>query len=291
MFKEATGRLILAYFQLSKPIISVSVAFSALTGFLICQGFFANGWLLTMAGVFFLSSGSAAINHIQEAKMDNMMERTRQRPIPSGIIKPTQAWFFAITMIISGIFLLSLLDNWLPVFLGVINIIWYNAVYTPLKKVTAFAAIPGAVVGAIPPVIGWSAAGGSIAHHHAILLAFLFFIGQIPHFWLILLKNTGDYEKASFPTLTQLFSPQQVANLTIIWIFATAMAAVMLVLFGIIQSTTISLLIFLLAFFLLASFRKWLNIKTIPDPSPAFISLNIFYLLIMLLLVADALIR
>lgn len=291
MFKEATGRLILAYFQLTKPIISVSVAFSALTGFLICQGFFANDWLIAMAGVFLLSGGSAAINHIQEAKVDVLMERTRQRPIPSGIIRPFQALLFAIILVFSGTYFLLQLDSKLPLLLGLINIFWYNAIYTTLKKLTAFAALPGAVVGAIPPVIGWTAAGGSIMHHHAILLAFLFFIGQIPHFWLILLKNAGDYEKAGFPTLTKLFSPQQVANLTLVWIFATAMAAVMLVVFGIIQSSAFSLLIFLLAFFLLASFRKWINIKTIPDPIPAFISLNIFYLLIMVVLVADALIR
>ncbi|MBE0637282.1 MAG: protoheme IX farnesyltransferase [Bacteroidales bacterium] len=291
MLKEATGRLILAYFQLTKPIISASVALSALTGFLIFQGFFARGWLLTMAGVFLLSSGSAAINHLQEAKTDVLMERTNRRPIPSGMIKPFQALFFAIILIFLGASILLQLDTRLPFFLGLINMVWYNAIYTPLKRLTAFAAIPGAVVGAIPPIIGWTAAGGSITHHHAILLAFLFFIGQIPHFWLILLKNAGDYEKAGFPTLTQLFSPQQVANLTLVWIFATAMAAVMLVLFGIIRSAALSLVIFLITFFLLVSFRRWFNAKKYPDPHPAFISLNIFYLLVMIVMIADALTR
>jgi heme o synthase len=291
MNNGATIRPILPFIQLTKPVISISVACSALTGFLLCQGYFASGWLAATAGVLLLSAGSSAINHIQEAGVDRLMERTRLRPIPSGLVKPVHAWIFAIALIIGGIILLLQLNIWMPVFLGVLTIFWYNAVYTPLKRVTAFAAIPGAVVGAIPPLIGWTAAGGSIAHYHAILLAFLFFIGQIPHFWLILLKNAGDYEKAGFPTLTQLFSPPQIASLTLVWIFATAMAAVMLVLFGIVSSPALSLSIFLLAFFLLISFRKWFNVKTFPDPRQAFINLNIFYALVMILLVVEAFLR
>jgi heme o synthase len=291
MNNGATIRPILPFIQLTKPVISISVACSALTGFLLCQGYFASGWLAATAGVLLLSAGSSAINHIQEAGVDRLMERTRLRPIPSGLVKPVRAWIFAIALILGGIILLLQLNIWMPVFLGVLTIFWYNAVYTPLKRVTAFAAIPGAVVGAIPPLIGWTAAGGSIAHYHAILLAFLFFIGQIPHFWLILLKNAGDYEKAGFPTLTQLFSPPQIASLTLVWIFATAMAAVMLVLFGIVSSPALSLSIFLLAFFLLISFRKWFNVKTFPDPRQAFINLNIFYALVMILLVVEAFLR
>jgi protoheme IX farnesyltransferase len=237
-----------------------------------------------------LSSGSSAINHIQEAKVDFLMERTQLRPLPSGRVKPLQAWIFATLLVFGGFSFLMQLATLLPVILGLLTIFWYNAVYTPLKRVTAFAAIPGAVVGAIPPLIGWTAAGGSITHPHAILLAFLFFIGQIPHFWLILLKNAGDYEKAGFPTLTQLFSPSQISKLTLVWIFATAMAAVMLVLFGIVSSPALSLLVLLLALFLLVPFRKWLNVKTFPDPRQAFINLNIFYALVMIILVVEALV-
>ncbi len=290
MNNGATIRPILPFIQLTKPVISISVACSALTGFLLCQGSFAFGWLYASAGVLLLSAGSSAINHIQEAKVDLLMERTRLRPLPSGRVKPRYAWIFAALLISGGFYFLMKFDTLLPFILGLFTIFWYNAVYTPLKRVTAFAAIPGAVVGAIPPVIGWTAAGGSITHPHAILLAFLFFIGQIPHFWLILLNNTGDYEKADFPTLTQILSPPQIANLTLVWIFATAMAAVMLVLFGIVTAPALSISVFLLALFLLVSFRKWLNIKIFPDPRQAFINLNIFYALVMIILVVEALV-
>jgi len=289
MNNGATIRPILPFIQLTKPVISVSVACSALTGFLLCQGSFATGWLIVTAGVLLLSAGSSTINHIQESKLDLLMDRTRLRPIPSGVVSKQKAWIFSVVLIAGGMALLLKLDSLAPAFLGLINIVWYNGVYTPLKKITAYAAIPGAVVGAIPPLIGWSAAGCNMAHHHAILLAFLFFIGQIPHFWLILLKNAGDYEKAGFPTLTRIFSPQQIANVTFIWVLSTAMAAIMLVLFDIIKSQPFIISVYLIAFFLLVSFRKWFNVKSLPDPHRAFINLNIFYALIMSVLVADAL--
>jgi len=217
------------------------------------------------------------------------MDRTRDRPVPAGVITKWQAWIFAVLLIVGGLILMYQLDSALPAILGLINIFLYNGVYTPLKRITAFAAIPGALIGAIPPLIGWTAAGGNILHFHAILLAFLFFVGQIPHFWLILLKNTGDYERAGFPTLARHFSDQQIARLTLFWIFATAMSAVMIVLFGIISSYTISLLVLATILYLLYSFRKWFMIHSIPDPRKAFISLNVFYFLMMLLLIADAL--
>lgn len=248
-------------------------------------------WFWLVSGIFVLSSGSAAINHIQEAEMDILMERTRKRPLPGGLIKPHQAGLFAGTLILSGVILLMQLSNYLPVILGITNVVLYNLIYTPLKKVTPFAVFPGALVGAIPPVIGWTAAGGSITHPHALLLAFLFFIGQIPHFWLILLKHAGDYDKAGFPSLTTKFSIQQLMRLTLIWITATAMAAIMLLVFGILQSVAGSIVVLVSAIALIIYFFVQ---NTITDyafnPAKAFIVLNIFYLIIITVLITDALI-
>jgi heme o synthase len=287
--KKNLSRKLVSYFQLTKPIISVSVAISALTGFLIRQGFFASGWMECMAGVFLLSAGASVINHIQEADTDLKMRRTELRPIPSKTIKPFEAKVFSLLLIIGGACVLFQPDNRFPVILGLINIFWYNAVYTPLKKVTAFAAIPGAVVGAVPPIIGWTAAGGEIFHPHIIIIAFLFFVGQIPHFWLILLKNEGDYETAGFPTLAKIFSQQQIANLTMAWIFATAMAAVLLVVFGIFQIQTISIFVLLGSGVFVILFYILIGKSTQLNPHRAFIVLNVFYLLIMAALITDTL--
>jgi heme o synthase len=284
-----TNKLLL-FFQLTKPIISVSVALSALTGFLLYQGFFAVDWLWLVSGIFLLSSGSAAINHIQEAEMDILMERTRKRPIPGGLVKPYQAGVFAIILILSGIILLLQLSTYLPVMLGMTNIVLYNLIYTPLKKVTPFAVFPGALVGAIPPVIGWTAAGGSITHPHALLLAFLFFVGQIPHFWLILLKHAGDYEKAGFPSLSKIFTVKQLVRLTLVWITATALAAIMLVVFGILQSVAGSVVVLVCAIALIIYFlTQKINVRESFTPSKSFMVLNIFYLIIIATLIADSL--
>lgn len=282
-------RVLPALFELTKPVISVSVAVSAITGHLLCAGNVGLGSFRVAAGVFFLSAGASAINHIQEARADLTMERTSRRPIPAGKIKPVYAAVFAFLLILSGITMLFQPANYIPLALGLLNIIWYNAVYTPLKRATAFAAIPGAVVGAIPPAIGWTAAGCSILHPHIITLAFLFFIGQIPHFWLIMLRHAADYEKAGFPTLRKIFTERQVANLTLVWIYATAMAAVLLVISGIIQSLVFSIVTLALSAAFLISFYNWVKPSKPLNVKRAFIALNVFYLCIMLMLVLDKL--
>lgn len=291
MNRKDNSERLLALVQLTKPFITLSVALTALTGFLLSQGFFAEGWLDAILGVYLLSAGSAVLNHIQEARPDSLMERTRFRPIPSGKISSKGAVIFALFLVISGILLLARLERTTPLILGIITLLWYNLVYTWLKKKTAFAVVPGSLVGALPPIIGWTAAGGHILHPHIILVAFFFFIGQIPHFWLILLKYGNDYEKAGFPTITRIFTSKQIANLTLIWVAATAMAAILPALFGVIHSQVLSLSVFALALALIYSFRKWHGKSEQPDPQPAFLKINLFYLAMMLVFIVDALLR
>lgn len=291
MNKATLIRKFTAYLQLTKPIISVSVAISALTGFLIRQGFFASGWVECVAGVLLLSAGASAINHLQEVKTDLKMSRTGLRPIPLKTIQPVEAIIFSLVLIAGGLYLLYQPENLMPVFLGLFNIFWYNAIYTPLKKVTAFAAIPGAVVGAVPPVIGWSTAGGDIFHPHIVIIAFLFFIGQIPHFWLILLKNAGDYEKAGFPTLRRYFSEKQIAGITLAWVLTTAMSAILMVVFGIFQLFIISGMVLLITLVFAILFYFWMSKTNQLNSKKAFIALNIFYVLMMAALISDALLR
>lgn len=278
--------------QLGKPQIILPVTLSALTGFILFQGVFAGPWLSCIAGVLLLSSASAVINQIQEAGRDLLMERTRTRPIPSGKVSKSTAWLLAIPLAIAGFFLLWFNCGPLPAGLALFTLLWYNGVYTPLKTKTAFAVIPGALVGALPPVIGWTAAGGVPWHLHIILVAFFFFVGQIPHFWLILLKYEGDYEKAGFPTLRGIFSRRQLRNLTLGWTAATAMAAILMPLFGVISSAWLSAILLLAGPGLMLSFIPWLGRQEKSmQTGPAFRNINAFYLLVMLVLITDALLR
>ena len=104
----------------------------------------------------------------------------------------------------------------------------YNGVYTPLKRVTPFAALPGSFIGALPPVVGWVAAGGYLSDPTMHLVAFFFFLWQIPHFWLLLLFYEKDYADGGMPSLFDRFDRRQIVRLTFLWIAAVCVAALMI---------------------------------------------------------------
>ncbi|MDA8387288.1 MAG: protoheme IX farnesyltransferase [Nitrospiraceae bacterium] len=180
------------------------------------------------AGVLFLSFGASALNQVQEAATDALMERTRARPIPSGLIKPSHALCVSLAFISGGAVVLRLSGGLLPAAMGGIAVFLYNAVYTPLKKVTAFALIPGALVGAIPPAIGWVYGGGSLLSPELLIICFFFYIWQMPHFWLILLRYGGEYEKAGLPSITNIFSVRGLKRVIFAWEVCTAASAMLL---------------------------------------------------------------
>jgi heme o synthase len=291
MNKASEKNIRLGLFRLTKPIITLSVAFSALTGFILFSGGFSSGWFSMYLGVLLTAAGSSVINHIQEARTDRMMERTRSRPLPSGQIGVVPAIIWATFLAIAGPIILWWQTHPISALLAVFTLFWYNVVYTSLKKITPWAIIPGAVVGAIPPVIGWTAAGGSITHPNIVFIAFFFFIGQIPHFWLILLRYGKDYENAGFPSISKNFSPEQISRLTFTWTTATAMTAILLSVFGIILSHTVSIIVIIMSIVLIAAFYKWPGIKKPAHVERAFIIMNIYFLLMMILIIADAMIR
>lgn len=236
-----------------------------------------------------MAFASSAINQIQDARIDSLMVRTRHRPIPSGRVKPFQAAIIAAMTGISGFLVLWIfLSSSLPAWLSLLTLISYNAMYTPLKRITAFAVIPGALVGALPPMIGWTAAGGQPTDASILFVAFFFFVGQIPHFWLILLKYGDEYAQAGLPTLNRLFSRRQIMNMTLGWVAATVMAALLLPLTGVIQSTAGAVAVIMLSAMLLLSLRNWLKPGKTPDPQRAFMAINLYYLGMMGLLIIDA---
>ncbi len=212
--------------ELGKFRITFVVCISALTGYVMHAGRINAGALAPVLGVFLLASGASALNQCQEARFDALMKRTRRRPIPSGRISPAGAFFIAGTMVLLGLYgLASAAHNEIAVFgLGLLALGWYSLIYTCLKRITAFAVVPGAVIGAIPPLIGWTAAGGHPADPVILAVALFFFIWQIPHFWLLALMHSEDYDAAGFPLLTRTFSRPQICRITYMWLVATAVA-------------------------------------------------------------------
>ena len=175
--------------------------------------------------------------------------------------------------------------------IGLITMIWYNGIYTYSKRITAFAVVPGAVTGALPPLIGWVAAGGGLWDKPIIFIEFLFFIGQIPHFWLLILKYGEEYKQAGLPSLTEIFSRSQIKRLTFIWVVFSVVAALFLCYFEVIQSPVINVILVVVSIYLIWQFIDLLKIQHEKNNFRRYsIFLDLYFLLILVLLISDRII-
>lgn len=276
--------------ELGKVRISLSIALSALTGYVLFTGQLdVQGWFLAL-GVFFMSCSSSALNHWQERDIDAKMPRTQDRPLPSGRISANSAFLIVVAFAALGTLVLLFTNPLMAAILSWMTLFFYNAVYTPLKRLTAFAVIPGSFVGALPPMIGWAGAGGSLTSEKIILVSIFFFIGQIPHFWLLLLMFGDQYKQANLPSLNQIFNPLQIKRITYTWILTT-IASALLVIFFVFNSYLLILLLLIYSFYLLSSLSMAVFVREEFNVRPAFYKLNFLYLFMMIFLVTDGLLR
>lgn len=288
--RNNTRELLKIISELGKVRISVAVAFTTFTGYILSHGEFDRGFVLPFIGIFLMACGASAFNQLQETETDRIMKRTAGRPLPSGRISKSGAFIIALIYFISGCLVLYFGPGLLTLLVGVSTFVWYNLIYTPLKKITAFAAVPGSMVGALPPLAGWVAGGGSLTDPKALALGFFFFMGQIPHFWLLLLKLGKQYESAKLPSLTQLLTDEQIKRLTFVWIAATAISALALPLFRLQDKIWSISLIILLSVLLIIVFIPLLNRKKPFNVGKSFVLINVYYLFVMLVMIADRLI-
>ena len=201
---------------------------------------------LLLAGVTLLTAGCSALNQVQERDVDARMERTRRRPVASGRLSARAGLALALLPATGGLLFLAAVGE-TAAGLGAFALLWYNGVYTPLKRLTAFAVLPGALCGALPPMIGWAAAGGQPGDYRIVLLAGLLCLWQIPHFWFFALKHRQDFLQAGLPTVFSRFSTEQIHRLALAWVFSLACATLLLPAFGLLQHPTARLLCGLVA--------------------------------------------
>jgi protoheme IX farnesyltransferase len=278
--------------SLGKIRISLLVTFSTATGYLLAAQEVTLQMLVPTAAVFLLACGSCALNQFQERKIDAFMERTKNRPLPSGKLNPSSALLVSLGLISAGSFTLFHGASFLAGILGLFAIFWYNGIYTYLKRKTAFAAIPGALIGAIPPALGWGSGGGSLLDPRIWAVVLFFFMWQVPHFWLLLLDFGEDYEKAGLPSLTRVFAPAQLRRITFMWICATAVSCMMIQLFSIVESLTIRGGLFIAAFWLVWKGSRLLKVRSLEFPFHfTFNTINSYAFVVMVLLTLDRLIR
>ncbi|OFY51802.1 MAG: hypothetical protein A2W85_09070 [Bacteroidetes bacterium GWF2_41_31] len=276
--------------EINKVRITFAVTLTMLAGYALAKNAIDTGVILPMLGIFILACGAAALNHYQDKDRDALMERTRKRPIPSGKISGNKVLFISFIEIILGTYLIYLGSGFLAAQLGLLALIWYNAIYTPLKRKTAVAVIPGSIIGSIPPMVGWVAGGGSLTDPRLLILAFFFFVWQVPHFWLLMLNYGKEYENAGYPSITAKISKQQIKNATFIWTAATAIAALMLPVYGLVTTLFFKMIIIIAAVWLVAVFAPLLQKeKKEFNPFYYFMRINYFVLVMILSLSIDPL--
>ncbi|MGB3007438.1 MAG: heme o synthase, partial [Chitinophagaceae bacterium] len=164
---------------------------------------YVNKWkmvLLLFAGGMLVTGSANAINQVVEKDTDSRMKRTAKRPIASGRLSVNEGWIFAIITGVIGVFMLGYFFNWLTAGLAAFSLFLYAFIYTPLKKINSIAVLAGAVPGALPCLIGWTAGENNLAMGGWVLFAFQFF-WQFPHFWAIAWVAHGDYSAVGFKLL------------------------------------------------------------------------------------------
>ena len=196
------------YIALLKPRVMSLVVFTALVGLVIAPGHFHPVLAITSILCIAVGGGAAgALNMWYEGDIDALMSRTANRPIPRGRIAPGEALAFGLTLAFFSVMTLGILVNWLAGALLAFTIFFYAVVYTMwLKRWTAQNIVIGGAAGALPPVVAWAAATGSLSPE-PILLFLIIFLWTPPHFWALALFRTDDYGRANIPMLPNVAGP------------------------------------------------------------------------------------
>jgi len=196
------------YIALLKPRVMSLVVFTALVGLVIAPGHFHP--VLAFTSILCIAVGggaSGALNMWYEGDIDALMSRTANRPIPRGRIAPGEALAFGLTLAFFSVMTLGILVNWLAGALLAFTIFFYVVVYTMwLKRWTAQNIVIGGAAGALPPVVAWAAATGSLSPE-PVLLFLIIFLWTPPHFWALALFRTDDYQRANIPMLPNVAGP------------------------------------------------------------------------------------
>lgn len=192
------------YLELTKPELTGLSVVTAMCGYYLGASAVELASLVwTAAGTILVGGGAGALNQLMEKRYDAMMKRTERRPLPSGRLEAGEVAIFGTLMSIAGVLILLLALNTITAVLGVLTLLSYLFVYTPSKRITRHSTLIGAVPGALPPVMGWTAATGTLTMGGWILFAILF-LWQIPHFLALAWMYRKDYARAGYRVLTVL---------------------------------------------------------------------------------------
>jgi len=279
------------FFIVTKFVLSFAVSLSALFAYIMAKGEVRLDMLLATFSVLLVAMGVSTLNQVQEYKSDAKMERTKNRPIAAGRVSPQIGLIVGIVLILFSMALIYFLLGLTGVNIFMFAFIWYNAMYTPLKKKSALAVVPGAILGVIPPAIGWLVAGHTLIELEFIALALYFFIWQVPHFWLLVMLFHGDYKDGGYPTAMRLFGQASLQRLTFVWLMFTIQAGIFLVWAFQVYTVTILLSILVGIWAFVSSFELLKESFQLTDARAVFWKINTAFLLIVILLSCDEYIK
>jgi protoheme IX farnesyltransferase len=190
------------FVALAKPRLNFLVVASALAGYAMAGGNSTDVRLMlcTLVGTGLVAGGASAFNQVIERRYDALMRRTRMRPLPDGRLQARESIVFASLTAGAGFLILALGANLLSALVALTTLLTYAVIYTPLKRVSSFATVVGAIPGALPPVIGWAAARNELSQGAWVLFGIVF-LWQLPHFLAIAWIYKEDYARAGFPML------------------------------------------------------------------------------------------
>lgn len=281
------GAITRDYLELSKSRIVFMVTITTAAGFLFAAKS-VDPFLLIHAliGTALVAAGTNALNQYVERDHDAKMQRTRNRPLPAGRITPRAALLFSSAIAVIGTLYLGLLVNWLTAVLGAFTLTSYIFVYTPIKRISTLCTIIGAVPGAVPPLMGWTAATGELGLGGWIAFGILFF-WQLPHFMAISWMYREDYARGGFAMLSVRDNDgAAVAREAIYYSLALIAVSVLPTIFGLAGTAYLIGAVLCGAAILAASIRFFFDRGR--NARSLFMLSNLYLLTVMLLLVVDA---
>lgn len=288
-YKCRKRHAILPRLHAAKGIISLFVAFSALTGYVVKAGALDSIALHVFLAILLLAAGSATLNNLQDRKIDRLFSRTSQRPLACGALSVAQGKLQAICLLIVGSLLLFLAPHGaLILLLGLTAVASYNLLYTPFKLRSLWSVIPGVLCGMIPPLIGWVAAGGHFGSPQIWLIMVLLGLWQPPHAWMILLTNADEFRASGSRNILTFFSNFQVGRIVFAWVCSFMATLILLPLFGILHHSIFSITL-VLAGLLMTGCYAWglFIIRTSKSYQHLFILLNSVLALAMLFCILE----
>lgn len=278
------------YIALTKAYLSFAVMIPGALAYLLFADAIKPSFWLSILAIFLLALGVSALNQLQERQLDALMPRTQNRPLVTGAIGEKEA----LGIIIGLIGISSLIEYYVLGISGVLIfafvVILYNVIYTPMKRTSAYAVFPGAILGVIPTVLCTMATDQSIMSPSFLAIAWFYFIWQIPHFWLLVLIYQNDYNKAKFPNMANVVGAQSLSHITYVWILLTIISALMVVSFFIPKSTWIFAIIVAHSVFL--AYKSFVLLKNDAWSDKRlckkiFMQLNLYTLTVVVFLVID----